>query len=159
MSRHSIFPVDPTTHGVEDRDLRGLVERHQVVFEIAPNQVVKNRELIRHGWVVDLYGRPSAADAALSYGEKTHHVHDVLHAVAATLVPEEHRGMVNATLEHFTGAVRIDTRGDFAEEVRLRILLEPPTTARMTLVGDADTAWRDEIIERLHDVGARQRAA
>lgn len=158
MSRHSIFPVDPSTHGVDDRDLRGLVERHQVVFEIAPNQVVKDRELIRRGWVVDLYGRPSAADAALSYGEKTHHVHDVLHAVAATLVPVEHRGLVNATLEHFTGAVRIDAR-DFAEEVRLRIQLEPPTTARTTMIGDEDTAWRDEIMERLHEVGARQRAA
>ncbi len=155
--RHSIFPVDPTTHGVAAADLRGLVARHQVAFELGPNQVAKDGDITRRGWVVDLYGRRSAADAALPYGEVVHHVHDVLHAVAATLVPEDRRGLVMAKLEPFTGAVRIDTKHDFAEEVRLRIQLEPPTTTRMTLVDDADTAWRDEIVAQLTALGARPR--
>ena len=156
--RHSIFPVDHRTHGVPDEALSGLVERHGVTFELGPNQVIgPGGDIVRRGWIVDLYGRPSAADAALPYGEVHHHVHDVLHAVAATLVPEDRRGMVNAELERFTGAVRLDPRRGFAEEIRLRIQLEPHTTARTTMIGDSDTAWRDEIVERLEELGARQR--
>lgn len=152
---HSIFPVDPRTHGVADVDLRGLVARHAVAFEISPNQVAARGDLVRRGWIVDLFGRRSPADAALPYGEIAHHVHDVLHAVAATLVPENKRGDVIASLEQYTGAVRIDPKRDFAEEVRLRIQLEPVTTARGH---DAtDTAWRDEIASRLTALGARQR--
>lgn len=157
-NRHSVFPVDHHTRDVADEDLRGLVARHAVTFEISPNQVaMAGGEIARRGWLVDLYGRQSAADAALPYGEVHHHVHDVLHAVAATLVPEGRRGPLHAQLERFTGAVRLDPRRGFAEEIRLRIQLEPQTTARMTLVGDSDTAWRDEIVSRLEDLGARQR--
>ena len=82
---------------------------------------------------------------------------DVLHAVAITLVPEDRRGLVDAQLERFTGAVRLDPRNDFAEEIRLRIQLEPDTTARMSMVADADTLWRDEIVEKLESLGARPR--
>ena len=152
--RHSVFPENHRTQGVADDDLRGLVARHSVSFELGPNQVVgPSGELLRRGWLVDLFGRQSAADAALPYGQVHHHVHDVLHAVAATLVPHDRRGVVNAALERFTGAVRLDPRRGFAEEVRLRIQLEPHTTARATMVGDSDTVWRDEIVEPRHPFG------
>ena len=156
--RHSIYPVDHFSHDIPEAALRGLVERHDVSFELGPNQVVgAGGEIVRRGWVVDLYARESEADAALPAGELTHHVFDVLHALARTLVPEERRGVVNAQLERFTGAVRIDPRHDYDEEVRLRIQLEPNTTARMTLVDDADTTWRDELVEKLEGLGAKQR--
>lgn len=155
--RHSIFPVDHFSKDLPEEALRGLVERHGVTFELGPNQVVKKDGVVRRGWVVDLYGRRSAADARLPYGEVHHHIHDVLHAVAATLVTEDRRGVLHLDFEPFTGAVRIDPRHDFAEEVRLRIQIEPDPTARTTLLGDADTMWRDEIVEQLEKVGVRAR--
>ena len=158
--RHSIYPVDHFTRGIADEDLRGLVQRHAVTFELSPHHVLgPDRELLRRGWEVDLYGRQSEADSALTRSEARHHVHDVLHAVAVTLVPEEHRGALIAPLEQFTGAVRLDPRNDLREEVRLRIQLEPHTTARMSMIADADTLWRDEIVERLESLGARHRGA
>jgi hypothetical protein len=156
--RHSIYPVDHFSKDVSEEDLKGLVARHAVSFEIGPHQTLgSEREVLRRGWVVDLYGHPSPADAGMPRAEKNHHIHDVLHAVAITLVPEDRRGLVDAQLERFTGAVRLDPRNDFAEEIRLRIQLEPDTTARMSMVADADTLWRDEIVEKLESLGARPR--
>jgi hypothetical protein len=155
--RHSVFPVDPFSKNIPDEALRGLVSRHDVSFELGPNQVVRDDGLVRRGWVVDLYGKRSAADAKLPSDQVYHHIHDVLHAVAATLVTEESRGVVHADLERFTGAVHIDPRRGFAEEVRLRIQIEPDTTARNTMIGEADTMWRDELVDRLESLGARSR--
>lgn len=153
----SILPVDHWTTGLSDAQLHGLVERHAVVFEVVPEQVVKDHALVRGGWYIDLYGRKSAADAALRFTAHTEHIHDVLHAVAKAIVPAEHEH-VAVDLSPHDGATFVDTKDDFAEEVRLRIHIRPMSDARPTLVGDGGTSQLDEITSALEALGVRRRA-
>lgn len=151
--KHSLFPVGPFTEDIPEHELAGLVARHAITYEIGPHQSARPDGLVRRGWVVDLYGHRSRADEKLPGEEARHHVHDVLHAIARALVPDDRRGELSVALEPFTGAVRIDPRHDFAEEIRLRIDIELDPSGRMSMLGDADTAWRDEIVERLEALG------
>lgn len=152
----SILPVDHWTTGLSPEQLRGLVERHHVVYEVVPEQAVKDHALVRSGWCVDLYGRKSKADAALRFTEHTEHLHDVLHAVATSIVPDEHEQVVIQLSPH-DGAVHVDAKDDFAEEVRLRIHVHPTTDARPTLIGDAGGSQLDEITGSLSALGVRRR--
>lgn len=153
---NSILPVDHWTHDLKPTELRGLVQRHHVVYELVPEQRVAAGTLVRRGWQIDLYGRRSAADAKLASMEATEHVHDVLHAVALAVVPTE-IGQVSVSLSPNTGAVHIDPRDDFAEEVRLRITVTPSSEARPTLVADGGSTEMEEITFQLEALGVHRR--
>ncbi len=152
----SILPVDHWTHDLAPAELRGLVARHHVVHELVPEQRVSGGTLVRKGWQIDLYGRRSPGDAQLRSMDATEHVHDVLHAIALAVVPAE-IGQVSVALSPNNGAVFIDTRDDFAEEVRLRITVTPSSDARPTLVADGGSAEMEEITFRLESLGAHRR--
>jgi uncharacterized protein YciU (UPF0263 family) len=153
---HSILPVDHWTHDLKPSELRGLVERHHVVYELVPEQRVAAGAIVRRGWQIDLYGRRSAADATLSWTDATDHVHDVLHAVAVAVVPAE-IGQISVSLSPNTGAVFIDARNDYAEQVRLRITVTPWSEARPTLVADDGSTEMEEITFQLEALGAHRR--
>lgn len=155
--RHSMVPLEHGTQGLDATQLRGLAERHGVRFEVGPHQISRGAgEIVRHGWVVDLYGARSANDRGLQSDEATHHVHDVLDAIARHVVPRD-AGQIAFELEPYTGAVHLDPRRDFLEEVRLRILIEPETTARESVIGDTDTQWMSDVSDRLEELGCVRR--
>jgi hypothetical protein len=152
----SILPIDHWTTGLDAAQLRGLAERHRVVYEVAADHTVKSHALVRSGWFIDLYGRKSEADAALRFTEHTEHIHDVLHALARSIVPAEH-DHVAVHLSQHDGAVRLDTKDGFAEEVRLRVHVRPMSDARPTLIDDAGSSELDEIARSLAALGIHRR--
>lgn len=147
---NTLFPVDHWTTGIEGRDLRGLVERHKVFFEVlADHGVGPDHGLVRRGWSIDLYGRRSVADAALKMHEAGEHIHDVLHAVATACLPQ--MDSVSVALTPYTGAIHMNQKED-VEEVRLRLLVHPRAE------GDAGTAAVDHVTKALEALGAHRRA-
>ena len=159
--RHSILPVDRWTTGLTDDQLRGLLSRHHVRFEVRPHQVVAaDRGLTRHGWEVDLYASRSTADDQLSTDDMTDHLYEVLHAVARAITPVR-AARVAIEMQPNTGAVHLDPRNDFAEEVRLRIVIEPHEgELRQSLVADLErvgTEKTDAITTRLEELGCLRR--
>lgn len=155
-NRDSILPVDAYSTGLRDDQLAGLVSRHGVRFEIGPNQVVSGHDTIgRHGWVIDLYGVKSKDDAKLRSDQANDHVWEVLSVIARASVPSD-EGPLAIDFEPYTGRVVIDPRRDYLEEVQLRVIVQLETTARMSMVGEADTTVTDRIAERLIALGARR---
>lgn len=163
--RHSILPVDRGTTGLTDEQLRGLLLRHRVRFEVRPHLVVSSeaasdeRTLTRHGWEVDLYASRSRADAELSTDDMSDHLYEVLHAVARAITPAG-AARVAIEMQPNSGAVHLDPRHDFAEEVRLRIVIEPHEgDLRESLVADLErigTEKTDAITERLEELGCHR---
>lgn len=155
---HSLLPVDHFTTGLTDDQLRGLVARHRVSFEVAPHQALgRSRELVRAGWAVDLLGRRSEADADLHLGDAGHHMHEVLNVVARAVTTPEPQG-VRITLEPYKGSLHYDPRRDFEQMVRLRVLIEP----RARPLGDGaddpethdDALAMEDVVARLEALGA-----
>jgi hypothetical protein len=143
------LPVDHFTTGLSDEQLRGVVARHRVSFEVAPHHTLgRSREWVRAGWAVDLLGRRSDADGKLHLGDAGRHVHDVLHVIAHAVTTPEPTG-VRITLEPYTGSLQYDPRHDFEQMVRLRVLIEPRASGAVEAGGEADG---DEPLEpELHD--------
>lgn len=157
-NRESIYPVEAYTSDVRLDDLRGLVVRHSVRFEIGPNQVMKASDTVgRSGWVVDLYGRASADDAKMKSSAANDHVWDVLSVIAHAVLPTD-EGQVAIDIEPYSGRVVVDPKRDFLEEVQLRFIVMMETNARMSMVGDDDTAITDQIADRLAALGARRKS-
>ncbi|MCB9620707.1 MAG: hypothetical protein H6721_18400 [Sandaracinus sp.] len=154
--RHSILPVDHWTSDLEDDDLRGLADRHHVSFEVHPHELAYEGEVRRDGWVVDLYGERSEADAELHLRDAAAHLDDVLRAIARSVVPDDTHS-VHIELSPFTGAVRVDPHRGFAEEVRLRMTIEAMTTARASLVDGVEIDRLATITQRLEELGCRRR--
>jgi hypothetical protein len=154
MSSHSILPLDHFTTGLSREQLKGLVERHAIRFEVSPYQKVGSAgELLREGWTIDLYGSRSEADAALGHDEATRHVHDVLHALAICIRPAIPEGLLVED-EPFHGKTVLDPRNDFAEEVHKRVYaLRDSTDA----VGEVDTEWTQILTFELEALGAARR--
>ncbi|MBX3247382.1 MAG: hypothetical protein KF901_09380 [Myxococcales bacterium] len=154
--RHSILPVDHWTTGLSDDELRGLAERHGVTFEVHPHQVVAEGGLRREGWEIDLYGSRSEADDELALHQAARHLDDVLRSIARAVVPDD-TASLHAELSPFTGAVRVDPKRDFTEQVRLRVSLEPMTDARPSLVAGVESDWLSRVTSRLEALGCRRR--
>lgn len=155
-NRDSILPVDAYSTGLRDDQLSGLVTRHGVRFEIGPNQVTKSGDTIgRHGWVIDLYGVRSADDAKLGSDAANDHVWEVLSVIAHAVLPTD-EGPLAIDLEPYSGRVVVDPKRNYLEEVQLRVTVQLETTARMSMVGEADTTVTDRIADRLIELGARR---
>lgn len=148
---NTLFPVDHWTTGIEGRDLRGLVERHKVFFEVLSDHGAgPDQALVRRGWTVDLYGRRSASDAALKMHEAGEHIHDVLHAVATACLPQADN--VSVALTPYTGAVHLNQKED-VEEVRLRVLVHPRDASN-----DGGVGAMEHLTKSLEALGAHRRA-
>lgn len=157
MASHSIVPLDHWTTGLSRSQLEGLIARHAVRFEVAPYQrVTPDGGLARDGWTLDLYGRPSAADKGLPRAEALQHVHDVLHTVSIALRPVIPEGLVVED-EPYHGKTVLDPRNDFAEETHKRIYILRDSDIRPTMIGEADTDWKDELAQQLELHGAHAR--
>lgn len=157
MSSHSIVPIDHWTTGLTREQLKGLVERHAVRFEVAPYQrVAPDGALTRDGWTIDFYGSPSTADDALERDATVEHVHDVLHALSVAVRPVIPDGLVVED-EPFHGKTVLDPHKDFAEETQKRIYVLRDSTFRPTMIGESDTDWTRAMTEQLELLGARSR--
>ncbi len=154
--RHSILPVDHWTTGLSDDDLRGLGARHEVRFEVHPHLIGVDGSIRRDGWTVDLYGARSEADEALHLRDAAEHLDDVLRCIARAVVPED-TASLHVELSPFTGAVRVDPKRGFAEQVRLRVSIEPMATARQSMLPIAESGRVHEISQRLEQLGCRRR--
>ncbi len=156
-NRDTLLPIDAFTVGLRDDQLRGLVERHAVRFEVGPQQVVKGGDtLARNGWVLELFGSKSSSDNKLKSSEATDHVWEVLRVIARAVVPDD-EGPIVIDIEPFSGRVVIDPKRDYREEVPLRMTIQLETTARMSMVGEDDSAITDRIADRLVSLGARRK--
>jgi hypothetical protein len=157
MSSHSILPLDHFTTGLSREQLKGLIERHAVRFEVSPYQGVGSAgELVREGWTIDLYGSRSASDKGLGHDEATRHVHDVLHSLAICIRPAIPEGLVIED-EPFHGKTVMDPQHDFAEEVQKRIYVLRDSSSRPTMVGESDTEWTHVLSFELESLGAARR--
>ena len=154
--RHSILPVDHWTTGLSEEELRGLVERHSVSFEVHPHQIGIDGSVRRDGWTIDLYGMRSEADEELHLPDAAEHLDDVLRSIARAVVPED-TAALHVELSPFTGAVRMDPKRGFAEQVRLRVSIEPMTTARQSIVAGVETDWVSDVSARLEALGCKRR--
>jgi hypothetical protein len=154
--RHSILPVDHWTTGLSDEELRGLAERHEVSFEVHPRQVGGQGGVVRDGWTIDLYGSRSEADEDLRLRDAAEHLDDVLRSIARAVVPDD-TASLHVELAPFTGAVRVDPKRGFAEQVRLRVQLEPMTTARQSIIVGVESDWVSLVTRRLEALGCRHR--
>ena len=157
MSSHSIVPLDHWTTGLTREQLKGLIERHAVRFEVAPYQrVTLEGSLARDGWTIDLYGSPSPSDRALDHDTAVAHVHDVLYALSIAVRPVIPEGLVVED-EPFHGKTVLDPKKDFAEETHKRLYVLRDSAMRTTMLGDADTDWTRELGMQLELLGARPR--
>lgn len=157
-NRESILPVDAFSTGLSDEELRGLASRHSVAFEITPNQITRgaDRDIVRHGWVIDMYGRPSKDDASLSSERARDHIWEVLRVIARAALPSD-EGPISIDVESYSGRTVMDPKRDFLEEVTLRVIVQLETSARMSKVGGLDTDVTDDVSARLVELGARKR--
>lgn len=157
MASHSIVPLDHWTTGLSRDQLVGLVARHSVRFEVGPYQrVAPDGGLTRDGWTLDLYGSPSRSDAGLPHDDAVQHVHDVLHALSIAVRPVIPDGLVVED-EPYHGKTVLDPRRDFAEETHKRIYILRDSDYRPTMIGDADTDWKDELSQQLQLLGCQAR--
>ena len=156
-SPHSlIMDLTHFTTGLPEHEVRGLAERHGVHFEVHPEHLGFADGRKRSGWSLDLFAARSEADAELHGRDVSHHLDDVLRAIArAAIFPEGEQVPEGMSVEFgvYNGAVIVDTKHDFKEEVRLRISVHD----RLEDDGD-DTDERsfvDELRKRLLELGCK----
>lgn len=157
MHSKSILPIDHWTTGLDREQLRGLVERHGVCFEVTPyTRVDSDGNLGREGWTIDFYGHGSKNDTQLHGAELARHVHDVLHTVAQAIRPIVPEGLVVED-EPFHGKVVLSTLEGAPDEVQKRVYVLRDSDYRPTLLGAADTNWTKALTASLVTLGAKQR--
>lgn len=158
MDRPKSLIMDLThfTDDLPDDDVRGLVARHGVSFEVHPEAVSFSGGRRGDGWTIDLFATRSEADGELHGGEVTHHLDDVLRAIARAVIPRfdgnAHPDNVIVELGHYTGAVIVDPRKEFQEQVRLRMSIHDAVED-----GDAanERAAMEDIRSKLLELGCR----
>lgn len=155
--RDTLLPVDAFTVGLRDDELRGLVERHAVRFEVAPHHVrlPDAPSISKDGYVVELFGSRSASDVGLPSGRANDHVFEVLRALANAVLPSE-EGPIAIDVESFAARTVMDPKQGFREEVPLRIVIRLETTAGQGSDGDPG-AVTERISARLLALGARRK--
>lgn len=118
---------DPPRSEISDDQLRALLAQHHVRYEVRPHKAAtRNGTIETMGWDIDLYGSRSTEEGQLPSAAAPLRLRDVMHAIARALVsPETHR--VAVEVEQDDGAVHLDPRHHFREEVRARIVVEPLT--------------------------------
>lgn len=148
--------IDPFTEGLSKDDLAALATRHGVRYEIGANQLVKPGGVQeRHGWMLDLYGSRSKDDQKLEGETASHHVHDVLRAIARVVAPS-HIAEALVHKEPYNGSVFVDPHKNFLEEVRLRIVIEPGPDDHTPGTSGPVANVVEEMRKKLSELGVKQ---
>ena len=148
--------IDPFTEGLSKDDLQALATKHGVRYEVGANQLVKPGGVTeRHGWIVDLYGSRSKEDAKLEGEEVSHHVHDVLRAIARVVAPS-HIAEALVHKEPYNGSVFVDPHKNFLEEVRFRIVIEPGPEDHSAGTSGPVADVVEEMRKKLSELGIKQ---
>lgn len=138
-------------------NIHKLVEQHHVFYEVLPYYIVCGdrthgaTKRIQAGFDIDVYGiKPSheqhpGRDYVLGYLE--------LEKLVETILPET-GDACSVEVISFPSTLVMDTKKQFQEEGMLRIRI---AHKRLEPAGEPEQRALQEIKERLHDLGLRQR--